>query len=329
MEEKKTTKPIVPKKDKSALYLTIIIILFLTTSFFVWQWINASSLNSDYEKQIVEMEEEITELSDMMKKNGLGDLMEEDIKLSLQNLLDDYSSVSTNNRELNDSISVQKERIIFLLDELEDSEKTRKYTAHELFKMKKEAATLRKVMKDYVHRVDSLNTLNKQLTYQIEQKDLTITEISEERDNLKSETENLSKQVELGGKLQILNLNSGAINVKRSGSFDETSRSKRADQIRACFTVVKNNIAKKGNKTFYMRIISPDKKVLTSGASKKIKAGGQEVETSVSRTVDYQGENVDLCIFYEKQVDRLSSGTYIVEIYTEGVLIGKSSFALK
>lgn len=318
-----------PKKDKTPLLVTIIVILFLASAFLGWQYYNASSLNTKYEKNIAEMEEEITELSNMMKQNGLGDLMEEDIKMSLQNLLDDYNSVNTNNQELNDSISNQKERIVFLLEELESSENKRKYTAHELFKMKKEAETLRKVMKDYVHRVDSLNTLNQKLTYEIEQKDLTITEISEERDNLKSETQELSEQVELGGKLQILNLKSDAINVKRSGSFDETTRSRRADQVRACFTVVGNRIAKTGSKTFYMRVISPDKKVLTSPASKTISVSGQDIETSVSRSVDYQGNNVDLCIFYEKQVDQLADGTYIVEIYSEGILVGKSSFALK
>ncbi len=316
-------------QNKTPIFVTAIVILTLLSAFLGWQLYSSSELNTQYENQITTMEGEITELENLMKQNGLGDMMEEDIKLSLNNLLEDYNSVNTNNGQLNDSISAQKERIVFLLDELENTENRRKYTAHELFKMKKEAATLRKVMKDYVHRVDSLNTLNQRLNTEIKQKDITITEISSERDELKTETEDLSKQVALGGKLQILNLSSGAIKVRKSGSFDETTRSKRADQVRACFTIVSNRIAEKGNKIFYMRVISPENKVLSSSTSKTIQASGKDIQTSVSRTVDYQGNNVDLCIFYEKQMDRLPSGTYTVEIYTEGIIVGKTTFALK
>lgn len=317
------------KKDNAPLFITAIVILFLTSAFLGWQLYNSSELNTKYEAQISDMQEELTELENMMKKNGLGEMMEEDIKLSLNNLLEDYNSVNTNNTTLNDSISKQKEKIIFLLDELDNSENKRKYTASQLFKMKKEAETLRKVMKDYVHRVDSLNTLNKQLSAQIVQKDLTIDEISTERDNLQSKTEDLNKVVELGGKLQILNLVPTAIKVKRSGSFSETSRSRRADQIRACFTIVANTIAPKGNKTFYMRVISPTNSVLVGPNSKTISVDGNDVKTTISRTIDYQGSNVDLCIFHEKQVDRLKDGTYTVQIYTEGVKVGETTFALK
>ena len=49
---------------------------------------------------------------------------------------------------------------------------------------------------------------------------------------------------------------------------------------------------------------------------------------SAKRSVNYQNENTDLCIFYELQ-NPLQSGSYILEIYAEGFLIGSSSFALR
>lgn len=317
------------KKNTTPLFITSIIIFALAAGFFGWQWKNSSDLNDQYATRVKDMEEELVELENMMKKNGLGELMEEDIKMSLNNLLEEYDGVKTNNRALNDSIDSQKEKIVFLLEELESSESSRKYTASELFKMKKEAETLRKVMKDYVHRVDSLNTLNLELQAKIKLKDEEIGVISEERDNLKEKTQDLASQVEIGGKLQILNLKSEAIKVRRSGSFVETSRARRADQVRSCFTIVANKIAEKGNKTFYLRVISPENKVLTSSASKTITVNGQSIETSISRTIDYQGKNVDLCIYYEKQMDRLPDGEYTTEIYTDGTKIGTTTFALK
>lgn len=317
------------KKNLTPILITGVVLLALTAGFLGWQLKNSSDLNDQYSSRVKEMEEQITDLENMMKKNGLGELMEEDIKMSLNNLLQEYDGVKTNNRALNDSIESQKDKIVFLLEELENSESSRKYTASELFKMKKEAETLRKVMKDYVHRVDSLNTLNLELKAKIKLKDEEIGVISEERDNLKEKTQDLASQVELGGKLQILNLKSEAIKVKRSGSFIETNRARRADQVRSCFTIVSNKIADKGNKTFYLRVISPENKVLTSSGSKSITVNGESIETSVSRTIDYQGKNVDLCIYYEKQVERLPEGEYTTEIYTDGTKVGTITFALK
>lgn len=326
--ELKTTPP-QKKKNNTPLLITGLIILALLAAFLGWELSNKSALNKEYKTQIELLQADLTELDNMMKKNGLGDMMEADIKSSLNNLLEDYNAVNTNNKELNDSIASQKEKVLFLLSELEDTEKRRKYTAHELYKMKKETETLRKVMKDYVHRVDSLNTLNQELRAEIKVKDNTISEVSSERDQLKTVTEDLSKKVELGSKLQILNLTSGAISIKRSGGFEETSRSRRADQVRACFTIVSNTITKPGAKVFHMRVISPSNEVLTSSSSTTLNVNGNEVKTSISRTIDYQNKNIDLCIFYEKQVDRLPDGNYKVEIYSENVLVGTSGFALK
>ena len=309
-------------KNKTPLLVTALVILGLLTAFLAYELSTKNKQNSI-------LEAEMTELNSLMEGNGLNSMMEEDISASLTNLLDDYNSVNTNNQELNDSIEKQKQKVTFLLTELQNSEKSRKYTSRELYKMKKEAQTLRNVMKNYVHKVDSLNTLNKELQATIKIKDNTITQVSGERDNLKEKTENLSKTIEEGSKLRIVNLTAEAIRVRSSGSFSETTRAKRADQVKSCFTIVENTISEAGNKTFYMRIISPEGKVLINTKSSRIDAGDESIEVSISRTVDYQNNAVDLCIFYEKVMDKLPEGDYKVEIYTEGTLVGTTTFSLK
>lgn len=309
-------------KNKTPLLVTAIVILGLVAAFLGYELSTQKKQNEQYANEITQMES-------LIQGNGLGDLMEEDISMSLNNLLEEYNSVSTDNQELNDSIELQKQKVTLLLSELENSENRRKYTARELFKMKKEAQTLRNVMKNYVYKVDSLNTLNKELQATIKVKDNKITEVSGERDEFKEKTENLSKTVELGSKLQILNLKAEAIRVRNSGSFTETTRARRADQIKACFTIVDNKIAKAGNKTFYLRIISPEGNVLTNTKSVEVTIDDKPVEMSISRTVDYQNTAVDLCIFYEKSMGALPRGDYKVEIYTDGMIVGITSFALR
>lgn len=309
-------------KNKIPLLITVLVILTLISAFLGYE------LNTKNNQNQI-LESEILELESLMKGNGLNDMMEDDISSSLSNLLEDYSSVNSNNQELNDSIELQKQKVTLLLSELQDSEKRRKYTSRELYKMKKEAQTLRNVMKNYVYKVDSLNTLNKELQATIKVKDNTITKVSGERDNLKTQTENLSKTIEKGSKLRIVNLTAEAIRVRNSGSFSETTRSKRTDQIKSCFTIVENTISEAGSKTFYMRIISSEGNVLVNTKSSIIDVAESSIEISISRTIDYQNNAVDLCIFYEKAIETLPEGDYKIEIYTEGTLVGTTTFALR
>ena len=316
-------------KNKTPLLVTGLVIMTLISAFLGYELNTKSNQNQILNKEISEKETEITEMEALMKGNGLNDMMGEDITESLSNLLEDYNFVNTTNEVLNDSIQLQKQKVTLLLSELEDSEKRRKYTSRELFKMKKEAKTLRSVMRNYVYKVDSLNTLNKQLQASIIVKDNKITKVSGERDNLKEQTENLSKTIEEGSKLRIVNLKAEAIRIRNSGSFTETTRARRADQVKSCFTIVENTISDPGSKSFYMRVISPEGKVLVNTKSSILDVGEKSIEVSISRTIDYQNNAVDLCIFYEKAMDKLPEGDYKVEIYTEGTLVGTTTFALR
>ena len=55
---------------------------------------------------------------------------------------------------------------------------------------------------------------------------------------------------------------------------------------------------------------------------------GDNLELSSKRIVNYQNENMDLCIFHEIE-EVLQPGNYKVEIYNDGYFIGESSFALR
>ena len=109
-------------KNKIPLLITVLVILTLISAFLGYE------LNTKNNQNQI-LESEIMELESLMKGNGLNDMMEDDISSSLSNLLEDYSSVNSNNQELNDSIELQKQKVTLLLSELQDSEKRRKYTS--------------------------------------------------------------------------------------------------------------------------------------------------------------------------------------------------------
>ena len=49
---------------------------------------------------------------------------------------------------------------------------------------------------------------------------------------------------------------------------------------------------------------------------------------SSKRTINYQNQDTDLCIFYEIE-NSIPAGNYSVEVYAEGFLIGETSIALR
>ena len=112
--------------------------------------------------------------------------------------------------------------------------------------------------------------------------------------------------------------------------FDRlTDRAKKAEMVKCCFTLGQNSVTDAGDKTLYMRVISPDGKVLQATESdNRFKFNGVEGEFSARREVNYQNQAVDVCIFWTG-TDEMRTGQYIVEIYESGALVSKTSFDLK
>lgn len=77
-----------------------------------------------------------------------------------------------------------------------------------------------------------------------------------------------------------------------------------------------------------MRIITPDAKDLAGEKPVYFNMGGKEGVACIARQINYQNQNTDVCIYYELEQPAIE-GTYVVEIYCEGSMIGKTSFALK
>ena len=264
----------------------------------------------------------------MLHENGILDIEEEDLIANLQNMLEDYEKLDSDNSALNDSIEIEKGKITILLEELQNKDKQLKRTTYDLYKYKKEANVLRDINKHYVHTIDSINTL-----YLGAQADLKMTQgeldqVSTERDDFKNQANSLIGQVEQAKMLTASQLTAVGIRIRSSGKQEETTRAKRADMVKACFTVNENRVADKGEKEVFIRVSDPSGKILTNAKSKTIEGKNGQIQMSESRKIDYQNSASDVCIYFEKSADMVK-GTYQVEIYCEGYLLKKTTFALK
>jgi hypothetical protein len=200
---------------------------------------------------------------------------------------------------------------------------------YDLSKAKKEAETLRKIMKGYVATIDSLNQANQLLTAE----NLTIKqELGEEKaqkDALTTQKQELEGKISKGSVLHTTTINAGALFMRNNGKQVETDRANKAEMVKCCFTLGENRVTNAGDKTLYMRVISPDGTVLpATDGDNRFKFNGVEGEFSARREVNYQNQPVDVCIFWTG-TSELRTGQYIVEVYEAGALVSKANFNLK
>ena len=82
-----------------------------------------------------------------------------------------------------------------------------------------------------------------------------------------------------------------------------------------------------GNKAVYVRITSPDGYVLTTEAMPTFDFEGERLSYSAMREVDYQNQDLEVGIYYNST--GFAAGTYQIQLYCEGRLIGQTQVVMK
>lgn len=315
------------KRSKNGIYVIIILMLLLAGAFLGWKLSEKNQAINDCGNQRDSLVTELENLNTMMYEQGLD--IGEDVSQNLQNMLTMYDQMQVDNQDMADSIEAQKTKIQGLMAELEDAKGDKAYYASKVYKLQKETEVLRSIMKDYIRTIDSLNVANGILTESLE---TTMNDLENTQNNLNNvtqERDELNDKVSKGSKLVAFGFATTGIKERSSGSYKETSRANACTHIRSCFTLGDNAIATPGNKNVYMRIITPSGTLLNSNQSNTFTAeNGQTLLYSDKKTVNYQNQATDVCVFYKLAGD-IDKGNYTAQIYADGVMIGSDNFVLK
>lgn len=243
------------------------------------------------------------------------------ISNNLKNIMMGYDSLQINNDSLNTKLLAEQERVKHMYDELQ---KVKRVSYSKIKEYQKELGTLRSIMKDLLQDIDSLNTLNQELIAENIKVKQDYSSAKQTVAELETKTEELSSQVEKGSVIKARNIIAMAIN--RRGN--EVTRAKRVEKIRVCFTLSENTIAKAGNREVFLRITGPDEYILAKSETDLFSLDGQMIVFSAKREVDYQNQDVEMCIFYDNNGELLK-GTYKATLYLDGYLVGNTEFTLR
>jgi Tfp pilus assembly protein PilN len=238
--------------------------------------------------------------------------------IQLQN---DYALLSSDYDEINHQLDSSREEVSQLIEKLLSTEASNR---SKIRQYEKELGTLRSIMKSYIVQIDSLNTLNKKLTADAAAARKEAAESKKQSEMLSKTVEELEGQVATGAVIKARGINLTAYNQ----SDKETDRSSRVKYMMTSLSLVENAIAAKGPVRVYLRLIGPDGLLLTGDSPVSFTVGEEPMIGTASREVDYQGSEVDMSIYINK-ITTYAKGSYVVEVYTQQGLLGKSELMLR
>ena len=253
----------------------------------------------------------------------------QEFNLEKEDLENQYTDFAKQYDELkltvsNDSLSVLLEQEQLKTQRLLEELRTVKSTnATEIRRLKKELATLRKVMIGYINQIDSLSRLTTHQKEVIADVTRKYNVASQQISNLSEEKKNLNKKVTLAAQLDATNINIQATN-KRGKTAKKV---KDVVKLKINFTIVNNITAETGERTLYVRITKPDNDVLSKSASNTFPYENRELVYSIKKYIEYNGEEQHVTVYWDVE-EFLYAGSYRIDIFSDGTLIGSQSFNL-
>jgi hypothetical protein len=253
-------------------------------------------------------------------------------KIELQKELDSlvraHEQIKLEYGELSDSLTVKDSIIEANAREIKKLLNTR----WEYYKVKKKLSRLQKIAQNYVRQMDSLYTVNHQLTEENMKIKEEIKIEKQKNQELQQVKEELKEKVEIASTLHAYNVKATPVHLKGNNKERSTDKVGRVDRVNVCFTIGKNDIVEPGKKTVYIRIARPDKKILVIGRSDKYSFmfRGEKLQYSIKKDFDYNQESVDICVHWtRRETMEMQPGLYHVDLFEGDNEIGHITFTLK
>ncbi len=253
----------------------------------------------------------------------------QEFQLDKEDLESEYSQFVQKYDEL--KFTVTNDSLAQLLDQeqlktqrlLEELRTVKSSNATEIRRLKKELATLRKIMIGYINQIDSLDKLNKRQQQVIADVTQKYNKASQQINNLSEEKKELNKKVTLAAQLDVTN-----IRVEPRNKRGKVAKKvKDVVKLAVSFTVVKNITAENGERTIYIRITKPDNDVLTKSASNTFPYENRTLGYSIKKYIEYNGEEQNINVYWDVE-EFLYAGNYRLDIFEGGNLIGSQKFEL-
>ena len=246
----------------------------------------------------------------------------EKFQAELESKIAEYDIAIADNTALKGELEEEQAKIMELLEKIKKSDGS----VAELSKYKTQYVKLKREMDNLIAENNLLKANNSKLAKNLDSTNVVLTNAKTANDTLTAKNENLSKTVEKAQRLSVLNLTTLAVKQKSSGKQINTDKASKADVLKIGFTIAENQVAKTGDRTYYVQVIDSKNNVL--GEKKTETFGTTYLPYSFQKTIKYENKTVQ--VQEDLSVKNISAGSYFVNVFDKkGELVSKSSFQLK
>jgi len=235
-----------------------------------------------------------------------------------------YDVAIAENTSLSDSLSMEKEKIAVLKDSVQN---LKKINSSVLRRYRGQLAALEKTNTRLLDEVDSLKMANNILTEEKDSINSQLTIQTNYNDTLVAQNMELARKVEIGGAINVENVQVTAMKMRSNGKYTETNKAQKTDAIKVAFRLIENEIAEPGDKEAYIVLKNPAGQVINAKGTFMM-LEGNEAKYTDQTIVNYENADLDVVMLVERKGDKYESGVYPIEVFVEGKLVGSANLEL-
>ena len=295
-------------------YVAIIALLLLINGVALFLLYSENKAKKDLGEQKVALEQEYKSLND-----------------TLNSKIVELEQFKGKNAELDSMISSQQA-------EIENQKKTisglfakGKMTSNELANAKQMIAKYETSIAEMKKQIEQLAAEKQVLTTQNQQLSTDLSTEKQTTSQLSEQNKGLSKKVELGSLLQLRNLTIDGISKKKNGKEVTEKKAKKTESLRISFETGDNKILEAGNVSLYVRILNAKGETISvadqGSGSLKLADSGESIQYTKKADFDWSQTNKKVVVYWSQNINE--AGTYKIEIYQSGYLIGQGQALLK
>ncbi|MDE5762455.1 MAG: hypothetical protein K2H68_02955 [Bacteroidales bacterium] len=243
----------------------------------------------------------------------------------LNQVMDEYNTVKLENQDLSSQLSEKDSVIMANRKEIE------KLIASQADyrKIKRKLELLRAITQEYVVRIDSLVTVNKQLEEENIQMKEEVNRVQERNTQLTVDKQRLE---EVASTFKAYDLNAATFRVRGDGKEIATDRAPRITRIGITFILSENKVVKAGKKFIYARISRPDGVVMSVSDDDlySFEMDGEKYQYTIKEEIDYENQSMPVKMVWDRISDGAAmEGKYDVMLYMDGKEIGRTAFMVR
>ena len=297
MNQPKNSQLTFSDKRVKVIVLSLSVVIVILATFLVWNKVQS-------EEQLALMIENVEQ------KNALRD--------DLDDLIDEHEMLKDENVELSDQLFSKDSLINAYSNEIKNLLRSQA----DLNKARVKIKRLREISKKYVNALDSLYILNASLQFENDSVKKANRFITNKNRDLVKTNKNLSQKVSTASVLKLEDISIEGLYYRASGREVTTSRANKIQNFKICYTILENQIADKGEKELYVRILDGKGNVLNvSNMIQELELSDTTIQYTTKYTIDYQNTSINECQLWTRG-NILSSGTFTFEFLIDEIIIG-------